>query len=53
MTSSMVTLALGSPSDINTIETQYGMRSQWVYRSFTGKLNFYYFNNGVLEAIQD
>mgnify|MGYP001627377310 CR=1 FL=1 len=53
MTSSMVRLAIGSPSDINTTETRDGTRSQWVYKSFTGSLNFYYFNNGILEAIQD
>lgn len=53
MTSTMVRLAIGSPIDINKTETLYGTHSQWVYRSFTGGLSFYYFDDGILKAIQN
>ncbi|MGY3806641.1 hypothetical protein ACWNG8_05845 [Aeromonas veronii] len=53
MTTSMVSLSIGNPIDINTTTTHYGTDSQWVYKSVTGELNFYYFRNDTLKAIQD
>lgn len=53
MTSTMVTLAIGSPEKINRTRTEYGTRSQWVYGSSPSTLRFYYFKDGVLDAIQD
>jgi hypothetical protein len=39
----------GRPKSINTTTTAFGEREQWVY----GGNNYLYFNNGVLESIQN
>ena len=55
LNSSTVLWFLGNPDKINRTETRYGVAEQWVYyRGATGSIvDYYYFKNGVLEAMQN
>lgn len=52
MTSQMISLAIGDPDDVTITETGYGRGSVWSYNSITGLSELFYFENGVLVAIQ-
>lgn len=41
----------GKPDQINKTTSAYGMHEQWVYG--TSKMNFLYFDNGILTSIQN
>lgn len=49
MPSDAVKLSWGKPIDINRTISKYGTREQWVY----GNGRYLYFDDGILEAIQD
>lgn len=56
--SDMVIESLGRPTDINRTINSWGTREQWVYREYLSELHeyiteYYYFENGILTAIQD
>lgn len=42
----------GSPSEINRTTTQYGVREQWVYHTYS-KTKYIYLEDGFVTAIQD
>lgn len=42
----------GSPSEINKTTTQYGVREQWVYRTYS-KTKYIYLEDGFVTAIQE
>lgn len=48
-TSEMCIDAWGKPSSINRTTSSYSVREQWVY----GNRSYLYFNNGILETIQN
>jgi len=49
MTTEQARLAWGTPERINRTTTAAGTREQWVY----GSGNYLYFDDGVLETIQN
>lgn len=53
MTKDQVTMAWGSPTDINRSIGSYGVHEQWVYRRGPGRAQYVYFENGEVTSIQD
>lgn len=43
----------GKPDQINKTTTAYGTNEQWVYGYNSSKMNFLYFENGILTSIQN
>ena len=52
MTKNMVLLSWGKPKDINKTITAHAVSEQWVYERSDGEMDFLYFENGILAAIQ-
>lgn len=52
MTGRMVQMAIGYPKDINKTIVRGATTEQWVYEGYK-KNRYYYFTNGVLDAIQN
>jgi hypothetical protein len=55
MTDDEVRASWGEPRDINRTVTEYGVREQWVYGSYTyiSDNTYLYFEDGVLTGWQD
>lgn len=53
MTTEEVKLSWGRPDDINRTSNVYTTSEQWVYRGDNFKNSYLYFNDGILETIQD
>lgn len=53
MTKDQVTMAWGSPTNINRSIGNYGVHEQWVYRQGPGSAQYVYFENGKVTSIQD
>jgi hypothetical protein len=52
MTEEQAKLAWGEPTEVNTTTLRSGRSEQWVYASSIGNA-YLYFNNGILDAIQN
>lgn len=52
MTSQMVSFAKGSPDNIETMDTRFGLSSTYFYNSDFVSDEVYYFENGVLVAVE-
>ena len=53
MTAEEVRESWGAPDDINRISNVYKTSEQWVYRGDNYKNSYLYFEDGILETIQD
>jgi len=52
MTEYQAMISWGKPNEINQTITSYGVSEQWVYKHFNSN-QYLYFENGILETIQD
>lgn len=57
-TPEMLIESIGRPSDVNRSIGSWGTHEQWVYREYLSEFHeyvteYYYFENGILTAIQD